>query len=144
MVSLGIAAVVTVNGLLLMGAGAVLVWAVAFGEGDRTASHPEAWEAEAESLAREVQAIAAADGAIDPDAVRSRLVPLSAKLRGHARSAPTAVDDGAIELAEELGRQCYTVGMGHSLERAARTGVFLPDRLDALEETAVRLETAVE
>lgn len=102
--------------------------------GGRTATD---WRREAATLAREVRQ--ACEPSIDHDAdaeVGRRFLPLASRLRNHARSAPAGVDGRHVEQLHDLGTACHTLGVEYAPSRAARTGVFLADRIEGLDADA--------
>lgn len=138
MVSAGVLAVLGFNVLLLGGALAIAAYLVldrrpagGRSEGARVAN----WHAEAASLAMEVRAAAEALESGSEDVSR-RLLPLATRLRSHARSAPPGADGYLVKRLHDLGTRCYEIGMEHTTDRAVRTGVFLEDRLERLDDDA--------
>lgn len=150
----GVTFAILVN-LFLLGAALLAAWAWRTGRlagriergsatGDRP-SDPMEWRSEGSDLAREVQAVVEStdDVVTDRDRLARRLVPLSARLKGHARAAPDDVDGAAVERVFGLGEDCYEVAMEHSLTEATRTGTFFEDKLHRLATTAAEVETAL-
>ena len=103
-----------------------------------------AWREEATALVREVREVATRPGPVDQDALDRQVLPLAYRLRGHARGAPPGVDDGLTADLFALGTACYRIGMDHSPQRAARTGVFVEDLLADLADDAADLERALD
>lgn len=139
MVSAGLALVVVAN-LLLVAVGLVAAsLLLGRGSGGTTATD---WRREAAGLAREVQQACEAPAVHDVDAeVGRRFLPLASRLRSHARAAPTDVDGRHVEQLHELGTACHTLGVEYAPSTAARTGVFLADRIERLDaDAAVFLE----
>lgn len=104
------------------------------GEGS---SEPEGatgpWHDEAAELAREVRRTASALGrSTDPDRVSRRLIPLSARIRGHVRSAPVAVNADVYRRLYELGVACQRVAVEGRPADGPRGYGRLQDRLEAL------------
>lgn len=128
--------------VLLLGA---LVLAYRRLTGGDTEAADEAWFDEAISLAREVQETAGnVEEPVDHDRLQRDILPLASRLRGHARAAPTAVDARIPRQLHALSVDCYALGMEHTTRRAARTGVFIEEELDALRADAVTLEATIE
>lgn len=147
MTSPGVAFALAVDAVVLaVGAGIAAYWwvnrAAGRGEsedGDRVAT----WHAEAAALAAEVQRSVERTGAVaDHDEVQRWSLPLSARVKGHARAAPAGVDDRLVGAVHALGVDCYRVGMEHTTRDALQTGTFLEDELDDLAATAATVEAA--
>lgn len=103
---------------------------------------PVGWYAEAATLAAEVQAAAAVGGPPpDLDAVSRRLLPLSARIEGHVRAAPTTVEAEAHEALFQLGAACRRVAMEHRPIGTDPAAVPLEDRLTSLQTRAEAVET---
>ena len=100
-----------------------------------------AWHDEAVALAQEVRrTVASVDGATDPDRVSKRLLPLSARIRGHARRAPSAADAAVHRRLFELGMACQRVAVEGRPTDGPRGYGGLQDRLDALRSEADALQ----
>lgn len=100
-----------------------------------------AWYDDGVALAREVQTVARDhDPPADFDRVQRDLLPLASRLKGHARTAARPVEGEHAMALHELGVACTDIAVGHSPVDASRTGVFLEDKLDALEEQAAAAE----
>lgn len=106
------------------------------------AGEPDGWYAEAAALAGEVgEAAAVAGTPADLDAVSRRLLPLAARIQGHVRAAPTAVDGEAHHALFQLGAACRRVAMEHRPVGTDPGSVLLEDRLSSLRSRAVAVET---
>ncbi len=134
---------------LLFGAVAVLAaywWLTRATDGGEGVSDPvEDWHSEAVALAQTVQKVAGAStGVADHDRIQRRVIPLAERIKGHARSAPSGVEERLVGDLHDLGVACYKLGMEHTVREAARTGEFLEERLDELGSTAAEFEAKVE
>lgn len=147
MSSPGVAFAFALNGFILIAL--VLIygyWRVTRSDGalESEGEPIEDWCEEATSLAREIQQTAEiSEPLVDHDRVQRRLLPLSGRLKGHARAAPIEVEVTLVNDLHELGINCYIVGMEHTTFEAARTGVFLEDKLNELKTSAEEFESAV-
>lgn len=100
-----------------------------------------AWHDEAVALAREVRGtVSTFDRSTDPDRVSRRLLPLSARIRGHARSAPSAADADVYRRLFELGMACQHVALEGRPTDGPRGYGRLQDRLDTLQSDADDLQ----
>jgi hypothetical protein len=101
------------------------------------------WHDRTETLASEVRR-AASDlgGAPRHDSAQRRVVPLASRLKRQARTAPADVDEDVLVGLNALAVDCQRLGMEYSRAEAARTGVFLEDRLTRLRDDAESLERA--
>ena len=110
-------------------------------EGD--SSDVVAWREGARDLAREVrETVSSVERPADPDRVSRRLLPLSARIHGHVRAAPAAVDAGTYRQLFELGETCKRVALEHRPAGTSPDGVFLEERLESLGDAAAALESA--
>jgi len=100
-------------------------------------SDVDAWREGARDLAREVrEAVSSVERPADPDRVSRRLLPLSARIRGHVRAAPAAVEEGTYREFFELGVTCQRVALEHRPVGTSPDGVFLEERLESLGDAA--------
>ncbi len=134
---------------LFFGAVALLAaywWLTRATDGEEAASDPvEDWHREAVALAQTVQKVAKASASVaDHDRIQRRVIPLAERIKGHARSAPSGVEDRLVGDLHDLGVACYKIGMEHTVWEAARTGEFLEERLDELGAAAADFEAKVE
>ena len=108
----------------------------------RRASEGGAWYDGAVNLASEVsRTVSELDRPAEPDLVSRRLLPLSARIRGHVRSAPATVDEGLYRRFYGLAVGCQRVALEHRpRERGAPD---LEDRLESLAAEATRVEERV-
>lgn len=139
MVTPGVGFAVLINAIVLLG-GLALVAVVALRRRERAAADPvDDWYDEAATLVREVETTADRDGVVAGDAVRRRVIPLSARLQGHARTAPGDVDDDLVRDVYGLGTACYRVGMEHTPRDVVVHGRFIGEELDRLADEAAAL-----
>lgn len=146
MVSPGIVFVVLLNGLILVAGLLVYGYWRVHRTGDATEQPDpvEGWYKQAASLAREVQRTAESpEGPVDLDRMQRQVIPLSGRIQGHTRAAPAGVEERLVQDLYDLGVECYKVGMEHTTREAARTGVFLEDKLEELREDAEEVEAAI-
>lgn len=134
--------VVLVNGALVL----VAVGVAAYLLGSRnegSTSDVVAWSEGARDLAREVQeAVSAFERPADPDRVSRRLLPLSARIQGHVRAAPAAVEEGTYRDLFQLGVTCQRVALEHRPVGTSPDGVFLEERLESLGDAAAALDSS--
>lgn len=134
MVSAAVALVIVAN-ILLLAVGLVAASLLLRRRTDPTTAAE--WRREAAGLAREVQQVCEPSVAHDEAAdVGRRFLPLASRLRSHARAAPSGVDGRHVEALHDLGTACHTLGVEYAPSRAARTGVFLADRIERLDADA--------
>ncbi|MFB6354088.1 MAG: hypothetical protein ABEJ92_08390 [Halobacteriales archaeon] len=141
MVVPGVAFALGLNALVVAGLLVAVVIAARRLETDEPAGR---WAVEAAALARAVRETAGHDGPVDHDRLQREVLPLAARLRGHARAAPPAADPRAVRSLRELADDCYALGMEHTTRRAARTGVFVEEQLEGLADDADALATRLE
>ena len=97
------------------------------------------WYEEAVDLASEVgRTVSGLDRPAEPDLVSRRLLPLSARIRGHVRSAPATVDDVLYRRFYELAVGCQRVALEHRPRDPCAPG--LEGRLQSLATEATRVE----
>lgn len=102
----------------------------------------ETWYVEAVDLAGEVRKTASRfDRPADPDQVSRRLLPLSARIRGHVRSAPSTVETDVYRRLHELAVTCQRVAVEHRPFAQGRSS--LEERLVFLQDEAGAFETRV-
>lgn len=134
MVSAGVAIVVVAN-LVLVAVGIVAASLLLRRDADGTTATD--WRQEAAGLVSEVrEACESRTMHAEDTEVGRRFLPLASRLRSHARAAPAGVDGRRVEQLHELGTACHTLGVEYSPSRAARTGVFLADRIERLDADA--------
>jgi len=144
MPSPGVAFAFVLNAVLVAAAAlAGYWWLTRSAEDTGSSTAPTDWYAEATALATEVRRLAERDGIADHDRIQRRVLPLSGRIRKHARAAPVGVDEHHVQQLYDLGEACYVVGMEHTTLDGERTGVFLEDRLDDLGDRAAAFEGAV-
>lgn len=132
--------------MILVGLAVFGYWVVARtgSEPEREADRIDEWYREAMTLSRDVQAVTQDWGrGKDAERVQRRLMVVSERLRGHARTAPEGVNGRLVREVYDLGVGCYRIGMEHTTPGTARSGQFLEDELDDLEGRAKRLEDSV-
>ena len=110
--------------------------------GDPAGADGETWYEGTGALAAEVRRTAADLDGASYERVRRRFVPLSSRLRRQARVAPADAEDALLVEVTALAIDCQALGMEHSRTEAVRTGIFLEDRLAAVEREAAALESA--
>lgn len=111
---------------------------------DEASSDVDAWCEGARDLAHEVrETVSSVERPAEPDQVSRRLLPLSARIQGHVRAAPAAVEQGTYRDLYELGVTCQRVALEHRPVGTSPDGVFLEARLEALDDAAAALASGV-
>jgi|GEM_PF-5011646 len=109
--------------------------------GDTESMSRAEWCEGARQLAAEVRETAASiDRPVDRDEVSRRLLPLAARLGGHVRTAPRAVEPTHLQSVFELRRSCERVATEVRPGETTVDGPFLEDRLESLAGTARSVE----
>lgn len=109
--------------------------------GDTESMSRAEWCEGARQLASEVSETATSiDRPVDRDEVSRRLLPLAARLGGHVRAAPQAVEPTHLRALYELSVSCERVATGFRPGEMTVDGPFLEDRLESLAGTARSLE----
>lgn len=140
----GVVFALVLNGAVLLVAVVVLsywYWSRDAVSAGRTWAVQE-WYATTAALARELREESDVEPGVNPEAARSRLLPLSYRLRGHVRRAPADVDEDVLRRAYTLAMDCYRFSVEHTLSEAARTGVFIEDKLNDVASSADTLAAA--
>lgn len=105
----------------------------------------DSWRGEAIALAREVRSSATSfDRPADSDRVSRDLLPLSARIRGHVRSAPRTVDQGVYRRLFDLGIACQRVAIEPPSDDNRHGHQPIDERLEALESEAENVEERIE
>ncbi len=115
MVAPGVTVALVINAIVLVGGGILLlVWRRSRST-DRDPASCDRWYDEAVDILQEVTRVAdGSDPGDDREAICHRILPLSTRLKGHARAAPACVENGVPARLHELGTDCYRLGMEHS------------------------------
>lgn len=99
------------------------------------------WYDEAVALATEVRTtVSTSDGPTDHDRLTRRLLPLSARIRGHVRSAPSTADADVYRSLYDLGVACQRIAVESRPPDTDGGHADLERRLDALRAEASDLQ----
>ena len=133
--------IVLLNGSFLL-VGLVVVWLVvrSTSEANHRTDGVTDWYEQTCVLAGKVAT--AAEAGRGTGEVGKQLVPLSSKLKRHAREAPSAVDRTVLQQVFDLAMDCQKLGFEHTRTTGIEQGVFVEDRLASVRERAVSLEAA--
>lgn len=95
-----------------------------------TATDPAAaWYEEAASLAREAVAMESdLEAPVDRNRLRRRALPLSERIKSHARRAPERVEASLLREFHELGVECNALAVEEGFGEVTLSGVFVEDR----------------
>ncbi|MDY6765677.1 MAG: hypothetical protein SV377_08405 [Halobacteria archaeon] len=109
---------------------------------ENTQKAAEAWYEKAVSLAKEVQTVSEnKEMPVDRNRVQRRVLPLSNRLKGHARDAPRRADQTIVKRVHDVGVRCQRIGLGHPTQETVHTEVFIEEKLERLTEEAEELES---
>lgn len=129
-------AVILLVGILTYG-----YWRLSRQERSRSAAGSASeWYDTTVTLCREVRTMAAEETQRSRDDLQRELLPLASRLKGHARAAPPDANNQVVRGLFDLGTDCYALSMEHTRLDAARSGVFLEDKVQNLEEQAAAVE----